>query len=89
CKRTPQLKQGALSLNTKVRDHWQVYFCPDCDFYSRYSVRIAREVASGTKENRLRLTIGFYQHNHIFGRCAEVFLGPTKLITGTPTRSAL
>ena len=58
-KRTPQLKQGALSLNTKVRDHWQVYFCPDCDIHSRYSVRIAREVASGTKENRLRLTIGF------------------------------
>jgi hypothetical protein len=27
-KRTPRLKAGALSLNPKVRDHWQVYNCP-------------------------------------------------------------
>jgi hypothetical protein len=28
CKRTPRLKAGVLSLNPKVRDHWQVYNCP-------------------------------------------------------------
>ena len=63
-----------MSLNTKVRDHWQVYFCPDCDIHSRYYVRIAREVACGTKENRLRLAIGqiVYTTIAVFGGAEAV-----------------